>query len=414
MNISGLFRGESAVLKGNFLLITVSWIIMFIAQPIPATYASLYYLHLGADNFILAIIGFASSIAIALVQFPGGYLADKHGRRWLVTTMTFGLAASTLLFIFAPSWQFIMIGLIVQSLCAVYGPALMAMLFDSLAPENRGAGYSLQSALTSLVLLPGPLIAQYLVVAFDFDLGMRIAYTIVLIVYFSVAVLRLRLKETLPSNGNNQNPSLLSLLHSYPQAVRESIIVWRKMPKAAFNLFLAIITINGLVVSCQMYFVVYATTVLGLTTEQWAIILAFEYLSIALPSIIAGLKMDKDGRKRYLILGYLLYVPGMLLFINANFYMMLLAFFFFGLGNILQLNSYQVMMSDLTPRNLRGTVTGCMQFFMYIAQALLQILIGFLYSFVSPQLPFLILAAAAIPLSVFVFFKVQEPKIKEL
>jgi MFS family permease len=79
----------------------------------------------------------------------------------------------------------------------------------------------------------------------------------------------------------------------------------------------------------------------------------------------------------------------------------------------LQLNSYQVMMSDLTPRNLRGTVTGCMQFFMYIAQALLQILIGFLYSFVSPQLPFLILAVAAIPLSIFVFFKVQEPKIKE-
>ena len=155
MKASGLFRGESAVLKGNFLLITVSWIIMFTAQPIPATYASLYYLHLGADNFILAIMGFAGSIAVALVQFPGGYLADKHGRRWLVTTMTFGLAASTLLFIFAPSWQFIMIGLIVQNLCAVYGPALMAMVFDSLPPENRGAGFSLQSAINQPCAVAG-------------------------------------------------------------------------------------------------------------------------------------------------------------------------------------------------------------------------------------------------------------------
>jgi MFS transporter, DHA1 family, tetracycline resistance protein len=414
MKVSGLLRGESAVLKGNFLLITVSWIIMFTAQPIPATYASLYYLNLGANNFILAIMGFAGSIAVALVQFPGGYLADKHGRRWLVTTMTFGLAASTILFIFAPSWQFIMVGLIVQNLCAVYGPALMAMLFDSLSPENRGAGYSLQSAITSLVLLPGPLIAQYLVVAFNFELGMRVGYAIVLVAYFSVAVLRLRLKETLPPNGNTSNPSLLSLLRMYPQSVKESIIVWRKMPKSAFNLFLAIITINGFVVSCQMYFVVYAINVLGLTNEQWAIILAFQYLSIALPSILAGLSMDRLGRKRFLILGYLLYVPGMLLFIRADFYLMLLSFFFFGLGNILQLNSYQVLMGDLTPRNLRGTVTGCIQFFMYIAQALLQVLVGFLYSFVAPQLPFLMLAVAAVPLSVFVFFKVHEPTVKEL
>jgi hypothetical protein len=51
---------------------------MYFAQPIPATYASLYYLSLGADAFLLSVIGFAGSIAVALVQFPGGYLADKH------------------------------------------------------------------------------------------------------------------------------------------------------------------------------------------------------------------------------------------------------------------------------------------------------------------------------------------------
>jgi MFS family permease len=413
MKLFSLFTGESAVLRGNFLLITISWTIMFAAQPIPATYASLYYLQLGANDFLLAVMGFAGSIAMALVQFPGGYLADKHGRRWLVTTMTFGLAASTLLFIFASSWQFIMIGLIIQNLCAVYGPALMAMVFDSLPPENRGAGFSLQSAITSLVLLPGPLIAQYLVAAYNFELGMRIAYTLVLIAYFSVAVLRLRLKETLPPNVSDANPSLLKLLHSYPQSVKEGILVWRKMPKSAFNLFLAIITINGLVVSCQWYFVVYATKILGLTDAQWAIVLAFQYLSIALPSILAGLSMDKVGRKRFLIFGYLLYAPGMLLFLYADFYLMLLAFFFFGLGNILQLNSHLVLMGDLTPRNMRGTVNGSTQFFMFIVQAILLIIVGYLYAYVAPQLPFLLLAVTAVPLSIFVYFKVHEPKVKE-
>lgn len=385
---------------------------MFAAQPIPDTYASLFYIHLGADTFLISVMGFAGSIAVALVQFPGGYLADKHGRRWLIVSMTFGLALGSLFFIFAPSWQFILIGLLIQNICSIYGPALMAMVIDSLPPESRGTGFSFQSVITTIVLLPAPLIAQYLVVTFNFDIGMRIAYTITALAYFSVATIRLRLKETLPP-AESKRPSIIGLLRKYPQTVRDGIGVWSKIPKSAFNLFVSIIIINGLVVSCQLYFVVYATSVLSISLEQWAIVVAFRYLSIAIPGILAGLSMDAFGRKRFLILGYLLFFPGMLLFVNADFNVLLLSFFFFGLGNLLQLNSYNVLMGDLVPRTLRGTVTGCLQFFMFIMQAVLQVLVGILYAFVSPQLPFLLLAATSIPLSIFVYLKVQEPKDKE-
>ena len=84
----------------------------------------------------------------------------------------------------------------------------MSMVIDSLPPENRGAGFSFQSVITTLVLLPAPLIAQYLVVTFNFDLGMRIAYTIVAIAYFAIAILRLKLKETLPSDGEKRKTQL--------------------------------------------------------------------------------------------------------------------------------------------------------------------------------------------------------------
>ncbi|MCW3999568.1 MAG: MFS transporter [Candidatus Bathyarchaeota archaeon] len=413
MRFSSLFRGDQAVLRGNFLLITLSWVIMFSAQPIPDTYASLFYLHLGANELMLAVMAFVGSIAVALVQFPGGYLADKHGRRWLVVSMTFGIAVGSLFFIFAPSWPFILIGLLIQNICSIYGPALMAMVLDSLPPQQRGAGFSFQSVVTTLVLLPAPLIAQYLVVTFNFDFGMRIAYSLTSIAYFAIAMMRFKLKETLPPTADAATPSMLSMLRMYPRAVKEGIFVWRKVPRSAFNLFLTIIIINGLVVSCQTYFVVYATTVLNVTLDQWALVMAFRYLSIAIPAIIAGFSMDVLGRKRFLILGYLLFVPGMVLFVNADFNMLLLSFFFFGLGNLLQLNSYNVLMGDLVPRSLRGTVTGCMQFFMFLMQAILQLTVGLLYVYVSPQLPFLLLAASAIPLSMFVFWKIDEPKVKE-
>jgi len=414
MKLSSLFRGESAVLRGNFLILTLSWAIMYFAIPIPQTYASLYYLSLGADEFLLSIIGFAGSIAIALVQFPGGYLADKHGRRWLVATMTYGLAFGTFFFIFAPSWPFIVLGMITQSICAIYGPALIAIVIDSLPPENRGAGYSFQLTVANLVLLPAPLIAQYLILTFNFDLGMRFAYTIVLVAYFATATLRLKLKETLLPKEGSGRPKIAEALREYPKSVKESIGVWRKLSKSAFYLFLSTISINGIVVSCYTYFVVYATSVLNITESQWALVMALMYLTIAIPVILAGLSMDIFGRKRFLILGYLLYIPGMLLFVNADFNMLLLAFFFYGLGNMLQLNSYQVLMGDIIPRNLRGTATGCIQFFMYISQALLQVLVGFLYAFVSPQLPFLLLAAVAVPFAVLVALKVFEPSVKEM
>lgn len=124
-------------LRGNFLILMMSWILMNFAGPIPQTYQSLYFKGLGANDFLLGVIGFAGSIALALVQFPGGYLADKHGRRLLVVTMTYGLALSYAFFVLAPSWQFIVLALIIQNFCLLYQPAMFAIMLDSVPPEEH-------------------------------------------------------------------------------------------------------------------------------------------------------------------------------------------------------------------------------------------------------------------------------------
>jgi hypothetical protein len=95
----------------------------------------------------------------------------------------------------------------------------------------------------------------------------------------------------LPSVEKSERPSLINVLRIYPKSVKEGIYVWRKVPKSAFNLFSAFILINGLVVSCQTYFVVYATLILKISLGQWAIVVAFRYLSVAVPGIIVGLSI---------------------------------------------------------------------------------------------------------------------------
>jgi len=420
MGIYESLRGKNSVLSGNFLVLLITWILMFSTLPIADTYSSLYFLNLGATPFVLSVMLFIGSLTIAFVQFPGGYLADKHGRKWLIVNMSFGLAMGYLFFILAPSWQFIVLGMVIQNLCLIYMPAMMALMWDSLNPNKRGIGFNLQTVIVSLISLPAPLLAAALVsvndeyVAPQSNFGMKIAYTIVLVAYFIAAILRLKLKETLVSKGDNGRPKILQAFREYPKVIRESWQVWGKVPKSAFYLFLTTIGINSLVAGCHIFFVVYATEILKITASQYALALLFMNISIALPAILAGFKMDVAGRKRFLVLGYILYIPAMLLFVVADFYLMIIAFFLFGLGNMLRVNSSQVMLGDLVPRELRGKAVGFLQFFLYLAQALVYLLVGFLYSYVEPWLPFVLLAAAAVPFGLIAVFKISEPTIKEV
>ncbi len=104
----------------------------------------------------------------------------------------------------------------------------------------------------------------------------------------------------------------------------------------------------------------------------------------------------------------------MLLFVVANFYLLLAAFFLFGLGNMLRVNSSQVLLGDLIPRDLRGKAVGFLQSFLYLAQALAFLLVGFLYSYVTPWLPFVLLAITSVPMGLLVVFKISDPSVKEI
>ncbi len=421
MGLSEQLRGKNSVLSGNFLILIITWVLMYSTLPIADTYSPKYYLSLGATPFLLSVMFFVGALAIAVVQIPGGYLADKHGRKWLIATMSFGLALGYLCFVFAPSWHFIVIGMIIQNLCLIYTPALMAMMLDSLEPGKRGVGFNFQSVLMALVSLPTPIIAAVLVtvngvyVSPQSDSSVRIAYGIVLVAYLAAAALRLKLKETLVSNEGNGRPHIWQAFRDYPKVIRESWRVWSRVPKSAYYLFLTTVGINCLVAGCQIFFLLYATTVQKITDAQYGWAWAFMYVGIALPALLAGYHMDRKGRKSMLVLGYLLYIPSMLiLVVAADFYMLLVALFLFGLGNMLRTNSSQVLLGDLIPRELRGKAVGFLQFFLYLAIAFAYLLVGFLFSYVAPWLPFVLLSAAAIPFGLIVVFKISDARVKEV
>jgi MFS family permease len=400
-------RSEFSFIRGNFLVLSLSWLIMDLASEMPQTYYGLYVKALGGSASIIGLIGSVSMFSQALVQIPGGYLADKYGRRWLISTMTFGIALSQAFYAFAQNWQWLMVGAVIQSVCLIYRPALQAIIADSLPPDRRGIGFSIITLISSVSTTPSPLIAGWLFKVYGLVPSVRMGYTFVMIAFLIAGVIRLRLKETV------ENPPKIDfreMTGSIPESIRESISVWGKVPRSAFALFTTDVLLMASISVFMPIMVLYIVEDLGIPEVSWAIILTSLFISMIVLSIPCGKLIDKYGKKRPLLIAYIIWLTIIPLFVYGDFYRLLFGMALVGLMQVILMSASAALQADLVPSEHRGKVSGSSNFFTLIAAALGNLLGGYLYDNVSHTLPWWIQFAFVIPCILIIFFFVEEPK----
>jgi MFS family permease len=394
-------------MTGNYRILIISWILMDLASEMPAPNFQFYVQEvLGGSGLALGLIGLAGFLGMAAVAFPGGYLADKYGRRWLITTMTFGLALSFLFFAFAPTWQFILLGITISSLCLIYQPALFAMVQDSLPPERRGIGSSIIQLIHSTFNTPGPIIAGFLLLQFGLEWSMRIIYLIVTACYLAAAVWRLRLKESM----KNTEPIRFSyFISSYPRAIRDSFSMWKTLPRSMFWLVISqILAMFGLSIF-NVINAIYARDVLGIPQEQWWLVFIPLTITMIAASIPIGKAIDKFGRRIPLIMGVMVFDAGLALFLKGDLFIVATAMVLFGLGQLLFLAAITALSADLVSQEYRGKVNGFINFMSYVFMGFGMLLGNYLYIAFVPQLPFYTAMAITIPVFIILLFLVREP-----
>jgi len=412
MTFLGNLKREFSFIRGNYAVLITSWIIVDFAMELPATYYGLYVLGLGATETILGVIGLSQFLALASLQFPGGYLADKYGRKWLISTMTFGVALSFILYAVAPSWPFILIGAVLMSIFnSTYQPALSAMVSDSLPPERRGMGFSIVMLISMASTTPSPAVAGLLRANFGLVDGMRIAYGIVVALFLTAAFFRLFfLKETVVSASK---PRLNEIIHSYPTALKESFSVWRKVPKSMLYLFLSFsIAIFGFS-STNLFTVIYATRVLLIDEIMWAAILAIVPITTIILAIPVGKLVDKIERKIPILTALLIFGLAMWVFVNGDLAKVMVSLILLGAGQVMLNASFGALQTDLTPKEQRGKVNGFINFANCIIMAMGSLLGGYLYEHVSPQAPFMAAIATILPSFLLTLIFVKEPERRE-
>ena len=409
MGIGDFLRREFSFITGNYRILVISWIIMDLAMEMPVPNYQYYVQALGGKEFPLAlgIIGMANFLAMAAVAFPGGYLADKYGRRWLITTMTFGLALSYVFFAFAPTWHFILIGTIIHSLCLIYQPALFAMVQDSLPEERRGVGSSLIQMIHGTFNTPGPLVAGVLLLQFGLILSMRIVYSIVMSLFLIAAIWRLRLKETI----TNADPIRFRyFISSYPQAVKECCVdVWKIVPRSVLWLFLVQIMLMFTYAQVNVINAVYARDHLGIPEELWWLTFIPLLVTMMVASIPIGKMIDRIGTRKPLMFGPLVLASGLLLFVNGNFITIMISMCLNGIVFLLIMSSAMTLSAYLVEPENRGKVRGFLNFIGYIFTAVGMLLGNCLYNLV-PQLPFYLAIGLTAPMALIILFRIHEPQ----
>lgn len=381
-------RHELSFIRGNVLIIIITYGINRFVNAIHTPFKSLYFRELGASPFVIGLMSSVGLIILALIRIPGAYIVDKHGRKRIMVTFTYCVAFSLLVYAFAPDWRFLVIGTAIFYLSHIYQPALQAIEADSTPRERRGMGYSAIQVLPMIPSIISPVLGGFLVERMGLERGMRIAFVVAFFGLLTTAALRtLFLKETLE---HAEELRLCDLASGFKDSLGSIYGAWKIMP-GRFNYYVLILLFGSVGrLLHDLFLALYAKDVIGVTSLQWSLIGTAQIAISIIVGLPVGWLIDKIDRRRALLLGYLLSSP-ILLFIavSRGFIPLLFLLISFSVATRIQLTSFTAEQADLVPMEMRGRLMGMMGTIGTLWWALISSVFGLLYQ-INPVQTFIL------------------------
>jgi MFS family permease len=374
-------------------------------------YESPYIQALGASPFIIGVIGSVGSLTLTLVRIPGSYIADRYGRKQIIVLMTFGVSVSYLFYALAPDWRFILIGVILSNFCLIYQPALEAITADSIPSDKRGLGFAIARVVPSIPTIASPLVAAYIVTVYDLVNGMRIVYLIVIALAMAAAMVRwLFLRETLETA---EPIRLVELKSVYKESITSIIEAWRTIPRN-LKILTIVVIISSFEDPIYMQFAsLYVLDVVGITKFQWGIATTFWIITSLIVGIPMGKLVDIIGRRRSILLSYLIFTLTTLLFVfSKGIIDLIIVFILFGIGATMIGPAFQALITDMVPKDKRGRIMGIIGTLNIIAMVPAFTIGGLLYQF-DPKTPFLFTLFIGVLILLVVTLFIKEPQRRE-
>ena len=417
-------------MKGNLTILMIRQVIGMFFRRMVLTYASLFILEIGGTSGQIGVINSVRPLA-GLFIFPiAGYLTDRISRVKLIALADILSGISMLLYVFAPSWEWIALGALVQGFMVFSFPPTSAMLADSIEPQNRGLGISLMTGASNAVALLSPYIAASVLVIYGVNQGMRLLYGIFGIQYIVSALLvYFRLKETGETHSMSSMPNVVTILKDTYSGLPE---LWRDIPRSvkalSFVILLGFIS-NGI---SSPFWVVYVTKIIGLSEVNWGIILVYESILKVILTIPSGYLADRLGRTRTLLgATFISLISLPALIFASDFRTVLLIRLGAAIAGSTFIPASSALMADYTPRDIRGKVMSAVGRgtvlvgaagggtggpglgYLFVIPVMVSSLIGGMLYALNPAYPWYGVAIASLLQVLIVFFFISDPETAE-
>src|SRR5690349_18904345 len=244
---------------------------------------------LGATAPIIGLFGTAEDFFDACYQYPGGFIADRFGRRRAFLIFIALASLGYLVYLFSTSWPYLFLGLaLVMAWQSMASPAIFAIIGDALPRERRAMGFTWQSILKRVPIVIAPIAGGLLIASLGVIKGIHVALLSTLLLALVTMVIVSRINITIN-----------------PLRTTSIVGVWRSFHTALKRLLVSDVIIRTCEGMTGVITILYVTNVKHFSVKQYGSLIAIQMITSILVYIPAGKIADRIGRKPFVIATFL-------------------------------------------------------------------------------------------------------------
>jgi MFS family permease len=333
---------DSLALERNVLAASAAVFLFSMGEELWQKFLPKYLEALGAGTAVIGLFGTAKDFFDAVYHYPGGWLADKVGRRRAFFVFIALASTGYLIYLFSASWMLMFVGLaFVMGWSSMASPAVFAVIGDALPKDRRAMGFTLQSLIKRVPMAVAPLIGGAMIAALGITRGVR-AGLIVTLILAGVTVLIVSTINIPIASGESTN-------------IRG---VWQSFHGALKRLLVSDIIIRMCEGLPDVLIVLYVTNILQVSVARFGVLVAIQLFTSILVYIPAAKIADRIGRKPFVIATFLCFALfPVAIVLSSGFGSLVVAFIIGGLREIGE-PSRKAMIVDFAEPHLRARTVG--------------------------------------------------------
>lgn len=331
-------------LRKSIVALLLMAVLVGLGEKMAERFLPIYLLALGGGILSVGFLNGMDNLLSALYSFPGGYLSDRLGyKRALIV---FNLIAMTgyLIVILFPHWIAVLVGAaFFLSWSALSLPATMSLISRALPQQKRTMGVSLISLVRRIPMALGPVIGGLLIGIYGEKTGIRLAFSVALLLGIVSLIFQQRLIAEEENRGRAETrPSRL----------------WRFMSPDLRSLLVSDILIRFAEQIPYAFVVIWCIKMNGISAVQFGLLTTIEMVTAMLVYIPVAWLADRRGKKPFVLITFINFTlfPLFLLFCHT-FWMMAVAFVIRGLKEFGE-PTRKALIMDLAPEDQKAGMFG--------------------------------------------------------